>query len=89
VAGIITGNAIAFKGESFSSSIFILSLLTAIAFQIISNFANDYGDGMKGTDNAYRLGPDRTLQQGLLSSKALKKGICDRCIDFNTTLPLV
>ena len=75
VAGIITGNAIAFKGESFSSAIFILSLLTAIAFQIISNFANDYGDGIKGTDNANRLGPGRTLQQGLLSVKALKKGI--------------
>ena len=75
VAGIITGNAIAFKGESFSSAIFILSLLTAIAFQIISNFANDYGDGIKGTDNANRLGPGRTLQQGLLSAKALKKGI--------------
>ena len=75
VAGIITGNAIAFKGESFSSAIFILSLLTAIAFQIISNFANDYGDGMKGTDNTDRLGPERILQQGLLSPKALKKGI--------------
>ena len=75
MAGIITGNAIAFKGESFSFTIFILSLLTAIAFQIISNFANDYGDGMKGTDNADRLGPERILQQGLLSPKALKKGI--------------
>jgi len=75
LAGIITGNAITFKGESFSFTIFILSLLTAIAFQIISNFANDYGDGMKGTDNADRLGPERILQQGLLSPKALKKGI--------------
>ncbi len=75
VAGIITGNAIASKEESFSTGIFVLSLLTAIAFQIISNFANDYGDGIKGTDNADRLGPGRTLQQGLLTPKALKKGI--------------
>jgi len=75
VAGIITGNAIASNGESFSCVIFILSLLTAIAFQIVSNFANDYGDGIKGTDNADRLGPERILQRGLLTVKSLKKGI--------------
>ena len=75
VAGIITGNAIASKVESFSSVIFILSLLTAIAFQVVSNFANDYGDGIKGTDNADRLGPERILQRRLLSAKSLKTGI--------------
>ena len=75
VAGIVTGNAIALKAESFSTGIFILSLLTAVAFQIISNFANDYGDGVKGTDNDNRIGPRRTLQQGLLTRKALKRGI--------------
>lgn len=75
MAGIITGNAIAFEGDRFSLDIFILSLITAIAFQIISNFANDYGDGIKGTDNNDRLGPERTLQQGLLTAKAIKKGI--------------
>tara|TARA_B100001248_G_C27375948_1_gene454281 strand:- start:612 stop:1520 length:909 start_codon:yes stop_codon:yes gene_type:complete len=75
VAGIITGNAIASKGENFSSIIFALSLITAIGFQIISNFANDYGDGVKGTDNSERLGPKRTFQKGLLSASALKKAI--------------
>ena len=75
VAGIITGNAIASKGENFSSLIFALSLITAIGFQIISNFANDYGDGIKGTDNSERLGPERTFQKGLLSASALKKAI--------------
>jgi 1,4-dihydroxy-2-naphthoate octaprenyltransferase len=75
MAGIITGNAIAIKSEHFSSGIFILSLLTAIAFQITSNFANDYGDGLKGTDNKNRIGPERALQKGLLTAVALKKGI--------------
>lgn len=74
-AGIITGNAIASKGENFSYLIFTLSLITAICFQIISNFANDYGDGIKGTDNSERLGPERTFQKGLLSASALKKAI--------------
>ena len=58
VAGIITGNAIASKEEKFSLGIFILSILTATAFQIISNFANDYGDWIKGTDNPNRVGPE-------------------------------
>ena len=31
--------------------IFILAILTTIGFQVLSNFANDYGDGVKGTDN--------------------------------------
>ncbi len=75
VSGIITGNAIAAKDDVFSVTVFALSLLTAIAFQIISNFANDYGDGVKGTDNEDRLGPERTFQQGLLTAQALKKGI--------------
>ncbi len=52
-----------------------MALLTAIGFQITSNFANDYGDGVKGTDNEERIGPKRALQSGLLSRKTLKKGI--------------
>ena len=52
-----------------------MALLTAIGFQITSNFANDYGDGVKGTDNEERIGPKRALQSGLLSRKVLKKGI--------------
>ena len=50
-------------------------MFTAIGFQIISNFANDYGDGIKGTDNNLRLGPERTFQRGLLKASELKKGI--------------
>ena len=44
---------------------------TAISFQILSNFANDYGDGLKGTDNKNRIGPKRTLQMGLISPKQM------------------
>ena len=69
------GNALALNHNDFSFIIFLLSILTAIAFQIVSNFANDYGDGIKGTDNEQRIGPKRVLQQGLLTSKNLKRGI--------------
>ena len=75
VSGIIMGNALALNHNDFSFIIFLLSILVAIAFQIVSNFANDYGDGIKGTDNEQRIGPKRVLQQGLLTSKNLKRGI--------------
>ena len=75
VAGIIVGNGLAYRTGEFSWLIFLFCLLTTIAFQVLSNFANDYGDGVKGTDNDQRLGPQRVLQQGLLSRQALKRGI--------------
>lgn len=75
VSGVLIGTAMAkFYGHS-NLLIFILALLTTVGFQVTSNFANDYGDGVKGTDNAGRIGPARALQSGLLSRKALKRGI--------------
>lgn len=53
----------------------VLALLTTLGFQILSNFANDYGDGLKGTDNQERVGPMRAMQSGLLSETELKRGI--------------
>ena len=41
--------------------------MTTIGFQVLSNFANDYGDGIKGTDNAERIGPKRAIQSGDIS----------------------
>ena len=75
VSGILIGNSLCFQHPEFSGILFVLMLFTAISFQIISNFANDYGDGVKGTDNDNRLGPKRVLQQGLLSREILKRGI--------------
>lgn len=75
VAGIVVGNALAGLHHNFSWGLFGSTLLTAIAFQIISNFANDYGDGIKGTDNENRVGPKRVLQQQLLSKNTLFRGI--------------
>lgn len=69
------GTALANFYKENNQFIFILSLLTTICFQITSNFANDYGDGVKGTDNENRIGPKRALQSGILSRKELKNGI--------------
>lgn len=75
VSGVIVGTALAnFYGKN-DSLIFILALLTTVGFQVTSNFANDYGDGVKGIDNADRIGPKRALQSGLLKRQELKRGI--------------
>lgn len=75
LSGIIVGAALAKSQGFFDFHIFVLALLTTTAFQITSNFANDYGDGVKGTDDHDRIGPARVLQSGLLSKETLKKGI--------------
>ncbi len=75
VSGIIVGSAIAAGNGYFNTTIFLLALLTTILFQVLSNFANDYGDGIKGTDNNDRVGPMRALQSGAISAKAMKRGI--------------
>ncbi len=75
ISGIVIGTALAgFYGYK-NLPVFFSGLLTTIAFQVTSNFANDYGDGVKGTDNENRIGPKRALQNGLLSRKELKYGI--------------
>lgn len=75
ISGVVVGTALAnFYGKS-DILIFILALLTTVGFQVTSNFANDYGDGIKGTDNEDRIGPKRALQSGLLTRRELKRGI--------------
>ena len=75
IAGILAGSAVAVKTSVFSLPIFVLALATTLGFQVLSNFANDYGDGIKGTDNQDRVGPKRALQSGLLTAKELKHGM--------------
>lgn len=74
VSGIIVGSFLAASQNSFDWSIAILAILTTIGFQIISNFANDYGDGIKGTD-ANRVGEARMVASGAISPSQMKKAI--------------
>jgi len=75
LSGIIVGTALAILEGQFEMHIFVLALLTTVGFQVTSNFANDYGDGVKGTDNEDRIGPARALQSGSITRKSLKTGI--------------
>lgn len=74
VSGIIVGTALANSLGFYNTLIFIGAILTTIMFQVTSNLANDYGDGMKGTDDD-RIGPKRAFQSGMLSKKELRRGI--------------
>ena len=71
VSGILVGSGLAISEDKFNALIFILALLTTIGFQVISNFANDYGDGVKGTDNEDRVGPKRAIQSGEITPKQM------------------
>lgn len=75
VSGIIVGTCIAASRGYFDIWIFVLALVTTIGFQILSNFANDYGDGLKGTDNEDRVGPARAIQSGEISPAQMKTGM--------------
>ena len=89
VSGIFVGSFASFTDNNFNSSIFFLAIATTISYQVLSNFANDYGDGVKGTD-INRIGPKRTVQSGLITSKEMKKIIiATSIISFLLTISLV
>ena len=90
ISGILVGAGLAGFYRHFDFSIFLLALFTTVGFQVTSNFANDYGDGIKGTDNHDRQGPKRAYQSGHLTRKELKNGILwSIAIDFLLVLVLM
>ena len=74
VSGVLIGSFSSLNDNKFNLYIFLLALLTTISYQVLSNFANDYGDGIKGTDKN-RIGPKRAVQSGAIKLKEMKKGI--------------
>ncbi|TXE15135.1 1,4-dihydroxy-2-naphthoate octaprenyltransferase [Seonamhaeicola algicola] len=75
ISGIIIASCLAAYNGVFSWSIFILAILTTLSLQILSNLANDYGDGVKGTDNDDRIGPQRAIQSGKLTPNEMFNAI--------------
>lgn len=75
VSGIIVGSFYAMSQAFFNWKIVLFALLTTLGLQILSNFANDYGDGVKGTDNDDRVGPKRAIQKGVILPSQMKIAI--------------
>ena len=74
VSGIIVGSAYAYYQGFSDWRIVILALLTTLGLQVLSNYANDYGDGVKGTD-ANRIGEKRLVAAGIITAEQMKKAV--------------
>ena len=73
-SSIILGTLLAASMGHFNGWVFILSLLTTLCYQILSNYANDYGDGIRGTD-ADRVGEQRAVASGLITAAQMKRAV--------------
>jgi 1,4-dihydroxy-2-naphthoate octaprenyltransferase len=71
IAPVLVGSSIAYYEKSFDLTISLLALLVSVSIQIAVNYANDYSDGIKGTDDQ-RVGPVRLVGQKLASPKSVK-----------------
>ena len=69
IAPVVVASSLA--GDQFNWSRALLALAVGIWLQIGVNFANDYSDGIKGTDDD-RVGPIRLVASGLASAKSVK-----------------
>lgn len=69
------GSFLAAGFRVFNLQTCVLTALTAVLLQILSNLANDYGDYKTGADNEERIGPQRALQSGSISISAMRNAI--------------
>jgi 1,4-dihydroxy-2-naphthoate octaprenyltransferase len=63
----------------WESSIFWLAIFTTVGFQVLSNYANDYGDGIKGSDEN-RTGEARMVSSGAITPKQMKTAMISTTI---------
>lgn len=75
LASIIIGSALAYWAGKFDLITTLLAFITTILLQVLSNFANDYGDHVKGSDTAERIGPLRAIQHGAITGEQLKMAV--------------
>ena len=71
VAPVAAGTGVAVWEGSFLAGRAVLALVVALALQIGVNYANDYSDGIRGTDDA-RVGPVRLVGQGLAPARQVR-----------------
>jgi 1,4-dihydroxy-2-naphthoate octaprenyltransferase len=81
LSGIIMGSFIARwklygEGGVWDWRIFALALLVTLLYQILSNYANDYGDGVKGTDAKRVVEAEaRAVASGKITAKQMKNAV--------------
>ncbi|WP_027376271.1 1,4-dihydroxy-2-naphthoate octaprenyltransferase [Kaistella palustris] len=81
MSGIILGSFIAKwrlseHGATWDWKIFALAILVTLLYQILSNFANDYGDGIKGTDEfRHNVAEQRAVASGRITALQMRNGV--------------
>ena len=70
ISPVMVGTA--FAGYNVITLHALLALIVALALQIGVNYANDYSDGVRGTDS-HRVGPTRLVGSGLATPEAVRK----------------
>ena len=76
VAPVLIGTSYA---EKINWGNALLALLVSLFLQIAVNFANDYSDGVRGTDT-HRIGPVRLVASGLASASSVKAAALISCL---------
>jgi 1,4-dihydroxy-2-naphthoate polyprenyltransferase len=72
LAPVVLGAASAQWAGSFDAVLFLLCVVVALALQVGVNYANDYSDGVRGTD-ATRVGPARLTGSGRVEPAKVKR----------------
>jgi 1,4-dihydroxy-2-naphthoate octaprenyltransferase len=75
VAPVLIGTSYA---EKINWGNALLALIVSLFLQIAVNFANDYSDGVRGTDT-HRIGPVRLVASGLASASSVKLAALISC----------
>ncbi len=70
IAPVVVASAMA--ADKFTPIPAILALIVSLALQIGVNYANDYSDGIRGTDT-HRVGPTRITGSGLVAPIKVKR----------------
>ena len=71
ISPVLVGTALATEVNWVNA---LLALIVSLSLQIAVNFANDYSDGIRGTDSN-RVGPIRLVGSGLATAKSVKRAM--------------
>jgi 1,4-dihydroxy-2-naphthoate octaprenyltransferase len=72
VCPVLVGTAVAASAGRLVAWRALAALMVSVAIQVGVNYANDYSDGVRGTDTPARLGPARLVASGLASPSRVK-----------------
>ena len=75
MAGIVLGIMLACAGHSVPWYVILLTVLTTVSLQILSNLSNELGDWLSGVDGEGRSGPQYSMQGGGLTEDEMRSCI--------------